>query len=211
MTEVGYRLATEADRHFAEETWLASFRSSNFAGPFAPLDRARWREQVLPEIRRILGGPQVEIHVAYNPEMPADTKSDIYGWLAIQRFSRDRLIKVELHASVRAYEGARTLAAPASVPRVLFVYVKDLYRGAPWHFARELFRRAGIDPWRDAYEYVCRTEAILKHPGKDSRWDRPMIERMERAQWNPRATRWRQRHAREDEGSGEDVGGGPGR
>lgn len=192
MSQVRYREATQADRHCVEEHWIASFRTSHYAGPFAPLDRSRWHDLALPEIRRILDGPDVEVIVAYNPDFDADTKADIYGWLALQRPTRP------------APAQGPMVTLSVVPPVVLYVYVKDAYRG--WSIARGLFRQAGVDPWRDRYQYICRTEALMEQPGIHSRWTRPMIERMGKAEWNPRVTRWRRRaHEREEEQVADDT------
>lgn len=174
---------------FVEETWIASFRVSHYAGPFAPWDRQRWREQVLTPIRALLA--VAEVHVACNPDGDAGSKTDLLGWLALHR-PAPRRVSVERMEALRSVPVAIDVASLLP-PTVLYVYVKDYYRGAPWHVGRKLFRHAGIDPWRDRYDYICRTEWLMTWPKEGSGWSRPVVERMSNARWNPRASRWRRR------------------
>lgn len=161
---IAYRLATEVDRHVAEEDWLSSFRRSYYAG-LCSADPTIWRLRTLPEIQRILDLPGVEIHVAFNPELGPETEADIYGWLAIQRRTRR--------------------------PLVLYCYMKLHYRG--WGIMRSLFDRVSINPWSSEYDYIVKTKALLepddaREPGPDGR--PPTIEkRMRGAWWTPLAVR----------------------
>lgn len=183
--DVYHRRATEADLRFAEQTFLDALRPSFYVGPLAPWDRGEWYEQNIGAARRILRGPGVEVLVAAMRDVPAATKADIVGWLAFQRGRPVEVVGWEQigpkHTVTVEPERRQNL------PLVIFCYVKEHYR--KWGHARKLFKRAGIDPWTDAYEYPARTEALTRDPASSSPHTAPMLSRMARARWNPRATR----------------------
>lgn len=190
-----HRLATPADMKFVEMTFRDSFRVQHWAGPLAPWDRALWKEFAEPQIRRILTAAGVEIHVAYFPDMSPESLADIAGWLAIRRPRELEDAEVE-EREVQGPNRVFVVKRRRLLPLVIYTYVKDHHRERG--VARGLFGAAGIDPWKDPYEYACRTDILMAFPKDDSRWDRPMVERMEQAQWNPRATRGGSRHERQD-------------
>lgn len=192
MIEVGYRRATEEDLLAAEFNFRDDFRVQHWAGPLAPFDRSTWNTFAMPQIRRILRDARTEVLVAYHPDrdLTPETRADIVGWLAWRPEGRNRPVHVTQGRSERQIVGGR-----ASLPLVIYAYVKKHYRGEG--VARGLFRHAGLDPWKDRYEYACRTDDLMARPKEGEPWDRPMVERMEHAQWNPRATRGGRRHGEE--------------
>lgn len=168
-TPLAFRLADEEDLHAVEAFFLYTFRRSWDSGLISP---RRWLEVMRPEAHRIFRQPGVQVWIAYNPEMPRESEADIYGWLAIER-------------AVPA-PPARLAGRVVHVgrPVVLYVHVKDHYRGHG--FARALFAHVGLDPWRDAFDYVARTRMMFS----DNQGRTPIIQRLSRrARYYPPAGR----------------------
>ena len=175
-TALAFRSADEEDLYAVEAFFLFSYRNSWDSGLIC---RRRWLEVMRPEARRLFRQPGVEVLIAFNPEMPRSSEADIYGWLAVQR-ERGTVM-------VPPRRARHPLPSDPTIPgrtTVLYVYVKDHYRGHG--FARALFERAGIDPWRDAFDYVARTRMMYV----DNQGRRPIMERLSRrARYYPPAGR----------------------
>lgn len=174
LEDLDFRDATPADRYCAECDFLASLRKSRDAGLIA---RSRWNDVMRPEVERLLA-PPARIIVAYNPEMPPETKADIYGWLAL------RTGRTALHGT---FSNPNKTVLEVTPPLVLWVYVKSHWRGRK--IASALFEQAGLNPFTDRFDFVARSEML---------WDTQdgrvaLIRRMPGARWA-----WRE--AREDRG-----------
>lgn len=148
---------------------LSSLRDSRDAGLIA---RWRWFEVMAPEVRRLLA-PPVRILVAHNPDLAADTRADIFGWLALD----DRRA-----APAPPARGPHRVIEMAP-PLVVWCYVKSHWRGRG--YARGLFAAAGLDPFADRFDYLARSETLFVGDGGRQ----PLIKRMSRARWTPQAGR----------------------
>jgi GNAT superfamily N-acetyltransferase len=107
-----------------------------------------WRAVMEPQLRKLLTRPGVEVWVACHPG-EEDHRSDLYGWIAVERGHRQ--------------------------PLVLYVYVKQAYRRQG--LARGLFAAVGIDP-AAPFSYAAKTSAVrdLRSKIPLSRWE-PLIAR----------------------------------
>lgn len=162
---IRYRLATPDDLHCAVENMTDSYRKSYYAC-WLPMDPPDWSEIMRPIVHEILARPGVEVIVAYDPAIPAESKADIYGWLAVRR------------QQPTTSRGPRVVAYPGK-PVVIYVYVKANFRGLG--VATGLFREAGIDPWGQQYTYVARSPMLYQGAAGKL----PLIARIGRARWAP--------------------------
>ncbi len=179
---LAFRRADEEDLHAVEAFFLFSYRNSWDSGLIC---RRRWLEVMRPEAHRLFRQPGVEVLVAHNPEMSRSSEADIYGWLAYS------IAPSALAPRAARWRGERIVEVGRAT--VLYVYVKDHYRGHG--FARALFERAHIDPWRDAFDYVARTRMMYV----DNQGRTPIIERLSRrARYYPPAGR-KDDHAPEED------------
>jgi len=173
---IAYRLANQGDLHFAAWSWLAAHRDDNSAGL---LRFSRWADTMLPEFEWMLRRPHTEVHVAFDTTLPPD--KDVRSWLAVRR-----------QRPVRSRRNVGGMPSGYTTrPLVLFCYTKAPFRG--FGFARALFDRAGIDPWEGGYDFLCKTETLLRPDAATASLPperrRSIIRRMRRATWTPLALR----------------------
>ena len=161
---IAYRLATPDDIPFVVSSWVESYRDSHSAGM---ISMDRWEDVMVPEVQRVLSRPGVSIHVAYHPG-ETDARSDIYGWLAVERD-----FEVPEKVQIRGRWERRLVKSEA--PLLHYLYVKNVYRLSG--VARGLFKTAGIDPSKRFY-FTCRTGVVKKLEGKvpQAEWS-PLIAR----------------------------------
>lgn len=163
MASVQHRAATEADLRFVVSSWLSSYRTSSYAGMISMED---WDLVMVPQIRKALGRPGVDVWVAYHPQ--GDPDSDIIGWIAVEWGTE---------VPTRAQEKGRWVEtmAPSGCGYVLFTFVKQAYR--KMGVARGLFEKAGVNPL-ERFLYACRTPVVSQFMNKA------------RAEWAPLVVRY---------------------
>lgn len=158
MSSLRYREATGDDWALVVDSWLSSFRTSHAAGLIAMED---WRSVMTGQVNKLLARPGVKVTVACRPGAEG-TRADLYGWVAVEA------------AYTFLDRAGRERRMP---PMVLFVYVKDHYRGMG--FARGLLRAAGIE-LGDAFDYAAKTPVVSK-----------LRTKIPRARWNPLRARYK--------------------
>jgi hypothetical protein len=79
------RSATDEERPFVIDTWLASFRTSYAAGL---ISMGTWREVMWGEIERILARAATTTLIAY----PPDDHAFAYGWICADVTARPRVL-----------------------------------------------------------------------------------------------------------------------
>lgn len=161
---IAHRPIEAPDRRFVVDAWCRSFQHSDTAGMISP---ARWFGVMICEVERILGAPDVETIVAYEPR-DTGRLADLYGFIVFDR------------------------SAPP--PIVFYVYVKSVYRRAG--IARGLFAAAGIDPSR-LFLYACTNgivSALVQERVVEDELDldnvRVIPPKLPFAVWNPHLARF---------------------
>jgi len=128
-----FRQGEERDLPFVEDAFVSSYRTAHAAG-LVPMPY--WEEQARRNWRWVLARPGVEVIVACHPTEGQESRTDIYGFIVLER---DVWIPTRLRRDGQWVEEL----APAGCPVVHFVYCKAAYRRHG--IGRLLFKAARVD------------------------------------------------------------------
>lgn len=127
---ISHRPASPSDRSFIIDAWVSSYRTSHSAGMISmeSFHRVMW-----PEVERVLDMPGTVTVVAYETSAPADSMTNLYGFVSADFAD--------------------------SLPLVHFVYTKAAYRRGG--IARGLMRAIRVDPEKP-FRFTCKTAALAE-------------------------------------------------
>lgn len=146
---LSYRLADFSDLPLIVDTWVESYRTAHAAGP---IPMPYYHEDMEKYVRWFLERPGVRAYVAHNPEVSAETRANVFGWIAVED-------DIEVPQRVRIGGRWEERLLPAECPFVHYLYVKSVYRRQG--IATGLMNAAGVDAGR-RFLYGAKTPVVKK-------------------------------------------------